>query len=249
MKFHRCCSRPGRNRRPDLGAGVRAQGLQAAAPETVGMSAQRLGQISAVLKREIEQGNLPGAVVMVARKGRLVYSDAIGFQDSQGAQADAEGRDLPPLLDDQAAGVGGGDDAGGRGQDPADRSGLEVPARDEADAGERRPHRSGSRQGHVHAGVGGARDDGPGPAPALGGPGLRPDHAEHAGARGLYQGAPVRPRRRLRSARSVPLRVRRRRRAQPAGAPARHGLGVQHRDATCWGAWWKRPPGNGSRSS
>ena len=67
-------------------AGVRAQSLQAAAPETVGMSAQRLGQISAVLKREIEQGNLPGAVVMVARKGRLVYSDAIGFQDSQGAK-------------------------------------------------------------------------------------------------------------------------------------------------------------------
>jgi CubicO group peptidase (beta-lactamase class C family) len=64
-------------------AGVRAQGLPAAAPETVGMSAQRLGQISAVLKREIEQGNLPGVVVMVARKGRLVYSDAIGFQDSQ----------------------------------------------------------------------------------------------------------------------------------------------------------------------
>jgi len=64
-------------------AGVRAQGLPAAAPETVGMSAQRLGQISAVLKREIEQGNLPGVVVMVARKGRLVYSEAIGLQDNQ----------------------------------------------------------------------------------------------------------------------------------------------------------------------
>ena len=64
-------------------AGVWAQGLPAAAPETVGMSAQRLAQISAVFKREIEQGNLPGVVVMVARKGRLVYSDAIGSQDSQ----------------------------------------------------------------------------------------------------------------------------------------------------------------------
>jgi len=64
-------------------AGVQAQGLPAAAPETVGMSAQRLGQISAVLKREIEQGNLPGVVVMVARKGRLVYSEAIGLQDNQ----------------------------------------------------------------------------------------------------------------------------------------------------------------------
>jgi CubicO group peptidase (beta-lactamase class C family) len=62
---------------------AQAQGLPAAAPETVGMSAQRLGQISAVLKREIDQGNIPGAVVMVARKGRLVYADAIGFQDAQ----------------------------------------------------------------------------------------------------------------------------------------------------------------------
>jgi CubicO group peptidase (beta-lactamase class C family) len=63
--------------------GLAAEGLPAAAPETVGMSAQRLGQISAVFKREIEQGNLPGVVVMVARKGRLVYSEAIGFQDGQ----------------------------------------------------------------------------------------------------------------------------------------------------------------------
>lgn len=58
-----------------------AQGLPAAAPESMGMSAQKLGRISETFKREVEQGNLPGAVVMVARKGRLVYSDAIGFQN------------------------------------------------------------------------------------------------------------------------------------------------------------------------
>jgi CubicO group peptidase (beta-lactamase class C family) len=64
-------------------AGLAAQGLPAAAPETLGMSQERLGQIGVVFKREIEQGNLPGVVVMVARKGRLVYSEAIGFQDGQ----------------------------------------------------------------------------------------------------------------------------------------------------------------------
>jgi CubicO group peptidase (beta-lactamase class C family) len=32
-------------------------------------------------KEEIADGKLPGAVVMVARKGKIVYSDAIGFQD------------------------------------------------------------------------------------------------------------------------------------------------------------------------
>ena len=58
-----------------------AQGLPAASPESVGMSSERLKRISAALKSEIDKGNLPGAVVMVARKGKLVYSDAIGFQD------------------------------------------------------------------------------------------------------------------------------------------------------------------------
>jgi CubicO group peptidase (beta-lactamase class C family) len=57
------------------------QPLAAAAPEQVGMSAERLGRISTVLKKEIADGKLPGAVVMVARKGRIVYSDAIGSQD------------------------------------------------------------------------------------------------------------------------------------------------------------------------
>ncbi len=58
-----------------------AQGLPAAAPESVGMSAQRLGRIGEIFKREVEQGNMAGVVVLVARKGRLVYSNAIGFQD------------------------------------------------------------------------------------------------------------------------------------------------------------------------
>ena len=57
------------------------QPLATAAPEQVGMSAERLGRITTVLKKEIADGKLPGAVVMVARKGRIVYSDAIGFQD------------------------------------------------------------------------------------------------------------------------------------------------------------------------
>src|SRR5438132_1974526 len=57
------------------------QPLAPATPEQVGMSAERLGRITTVLKKEIADGKLPGAVVMVARKGKIVYSDAIGFQD------------------------------------------------------------------------------------------------------------------------------------------------------------------------
>jgi CubicO group peptidase (beta-lactamase class C family) len=67
-----------------LGSG--AQGLPSAAPESVGMSAQRLSRIGDAFRKEIDQGKLPGAVFLVARKGKLVYSEAIGFQDKDGGK-------------------------------------------------------------------------------------------------------------------------------------------------------------------
>jgi CubicO group peptidase (beta-lactamase class C family) len=60
---------------------VSAQSLPGAAPESVGMSGKRLQRIGQALKQEVDQGKLPGAVVMVARRGKLVYGEAIGFQD------------------------------------------------------------------------------------------------------------------------------------------------------------------------
>src|SRR5258705_13844432 len=44
-----------------------------------------------MLKKEIVDGKLPGAVVMVVRKGKIIYSDAIGFQD--------KGENTPMKLD------------------------------------------------------------------------------------------------------------------------------------------------------
>jgi CubicO group peptidase (beta-lactamase class C family) len=61
--------------------------LATAPAEQAGMSKQRLERISTVLKQEIDQGKLPGVVVMVARKGKLVYSDAVGFQDKGSGKA------------------------------------------------------------------------------------------------------------------------------------------------------------------
>jgi CubicO group peptidase (beta-lactamase class C family) len=58
------------------------QPLAAAAPEQVGMSGERLARITTMLKKETAEGKLPGAVVLVARKGKIVYSDATGFQES-----------------------------------------------------------------------------------------------------------------------------------------------------------------------
>ena len=54
--------------------------LPLAKPEEVGMSSQRLAKIHAALKKEADEGSFRGAVVMVARKGKLVYQDAVGMQ-------------------------------------------------------------------------------------------------------------------------------------------------------------------------
>jgi CubicO group peptidase (beta-lactamase class C family) len=58
-----------------------AQSVTMAKPEEVGLSAERLQRIGQVFNREIEQGKLPGAVVIVARKGRVAYFESFGFRD------------------------------------------------------------------------------------------------------------------------------------------------------------------------
>ncbi|MDQ3710595.1 MAG: DUF1343 domain-containing protein, partial [Acidobacteriota bacterium] len=57
---------------------VKAQGLPIAAPQTVGMSAERLNQIDALIEKDIADKKLPGAVVLVGRKGKVVYRKAFG---------------------------------------------------------------------------------------------------------------------------------------------------------------------------
>jgi CubicO group peptidase (beta-lactamase class C family) len=57
-----------------------AQPLPIAPPESVGMSSKRLAKIGPALKKEVDDGSFRGAVVMVARKGKLVYQEAVGMQ-------------------------------------------------------------------------------------------------------------------------------------------------------------------------
>jgi len=38
---------------------------------------------------------MPGAVVMIARRGQLIYSEAIGFQDKAAGKPNEQGSDLP----------------------------------------------------------------------------------------------------------------------------------------------------------
>ncbi len=62
--------------------GAAAQPLPKASPESVGMSSERLGKLTAMLQQEVADKRLPGAVVMVARRGKLVYAQAFGGLNS-----------------------------------------------------------------------------------------------------------------------------------------------------------------------
>src|SRR3954452_20979539 len=54
--------------------------LPQAKPETIGLSGKRLQSMSDAFKREVDKGTLPGATVMVARRGQIGWFDAIGRQ-------------------------------------------------------------------------------------------------------------------------------------------------------------------------
>jgi CubicO group peptidase (beta-lactamase class C family) len=61
------------------------QPLPTAPPETQGMSAARLARLNGAFKKEIEDKKVPGVVMMIARKGKLVFTSAQGLRDPRGA--------------------------------------------------------------------------------------------------------------------------------------------------------------------
>ena len=62
-----------------------------ASPEAVGMSSERLSRIGATLKGDIAANRIPGAVIAVVRRGKLVMLEAYGWRD--------KGADLPMTTD------------------------------------------------------------------------------------------------------------------------------------------------------
>ncbi|HTW86045.1 MAG TPA: serine hydrolase domain-containing protein [Candidatus Sulfotelmatobacter sp.] len=53
------------------------------APKAVGLSAKRLARLTDAFERDVAAGAIPGAVVLIARKGRTAYLRAFGYRDRE----------------------------------------------------------------------------------------------------------------------------------------------------------------------
>ena len=62
-------------------AATQTPSLPHAKPEALGLSPVRLQQMSDAFKREIDKGTIPGLTVMVARRGRIGWFEALGRQN------------------------------------------------------------------------------------------------------------------------------------------------------------------------
>src|SRR5271154_6652701 len=54
-------------------------------PEEIGLSAERLERIRATLRHDVERRLIPGAVMLIARGGRIGFAEAFGWRDRGGA--------------------------------------------------------------------------------------------------------------------------------------------------------------------
>ena len=64
-----------------LVAPISVRALPPGTPEEVGLSKERLARIGQMLNGQIEVRSFPGAVALVARKGRVAYFEAVGQLD------------------------------------------------------------------------------------------------------------------------------------------------------------------------
>jgi len=56
---------------------------KAARPEDVGLSTVRLQRLTDRMKQGVDKGEIPGAVVLVARRGKVAYQESFGLRDPE----------------------------------------------------------------------------------------------------------------------------------------------------------------------
>ena len=55
--------------------------IPAARAEDVGMSTERLARVKLAMQRYVDRGEVPGVVTLIARRGRVVHLESIGYRD------------------------------------------------------------------------------------------------------------------------------------------------------------------------
>ena len=70
-------------------------------PDELGFAADRLERVTKVFQGYVDNGQLPGAVVLIARNDQVAYLKAFGYRDRERKMRDDAGLDLPHRLHDQ----------------------------------------------------------------------------------------------------------------------------------------------------
>lgn len=63
-----------------------AQSFAPAGPEEAGVSSERLARLDAALEAYVEEERLPGAALVIGRRGHVVYAKAFGYRDREAGE-------------------------------------------------------------------------------------------------------------------------------------------------------------------
>ena len=67
-----------------LAAPALGNGLETVEPEAVGLSSERLARIGEHMQAYVASGEIPGAMALIARRGKVAYLDSWGWADREG---------------------------------------------------------------------------------------------------------------------------------------------------------------------
>ena len=66
---------------PPSSTGMAPGGVKASSPEEVGLSSARLARLTSRMQQGVANGELPGAVLLIGRHGKIAYQETFGLRD------------------------------------------------------------------------------------------------------------------------------------------------------------------------